>query len=638
MKIAYKHLLGMLYEKPSINDLSLKLFQLGHEHEIENNIFDIEVTPNRGDCLSINGILRDLSIFYKVKNNKDIYEDTINDLELNFENNDVNACPKISFLKIDIDNPTQNYKNYLESYFIELSNNKTNFFTDISNYLSYETGQPTHCYDFKKMNGNLSFGLNKVNINFETLLNQTLNLKDNNKDYAFFLDDKVINLAGIIGGKNTACSQDTKTVLIECAFFEPEAIIGKSINYDIQSEAAYKFERGTNHNSHHYVLRRFIKIVKDHASILNLEIKSLSYKEIKDKELIFNADAIDKIIGYKTPHSQKKEFLQKLGFTYKEDRIIVPSHRTDIHNLNDIAEEIARVIGYDNIPSSTLNISLDNLKSEMKPENSIRPFLISKGFYETINFPFVGVKEKNSIKLDNPLDSNKPYMRTNLKDSLVENLLFNERRQKDSIKIFEISDIYYSQNITKKLLGMIVSGRVGNNYRDFAKKIDSKYLENLVGKFTSNDINIIEIPRDELNTKIKNPIFFVEIELNNLDRLELENINDNYFSPNKNFIKYKKISEYPSTYRDISFSLKDSSALSKLEGTLNNIENNLIKDIFIFDYYKDVKSSVTKIGYRLIFQSSEKTLTDDEVDIVMKEIMDKTMQIESVVIPGLKCQ
>ena len=142
MKVAYSHLVRNLKENPSKEMLSESLFQLGHEHEIEGEIFDIEFTPNRGDCLSINGLLRDLAAFYDVNLKQEIFGGEIKELKIDFENLAQDICPKISFLKIEIEKIPKKYKPYLNDYFEDLDLNKNNFFTDISNYLSYETGQP----------------------------------------------------------------------------------------------------------------------------------------------------------------------------------------------------------------------------------------------------------------------------------------------------------------------------------------------------------------------------------------------------------------------------------------------------------------------------------------------------------------
>ena len=137
-------------------------------------------------------------------------------------------------------------------------------------------------------------------------------------------------------------------------------------------------------------------------------------------------------------------------------------------------------------------------------ENKIKKLLLNEGFYEVINSPFVSDGSSKSVQLDNPLDSNKKYLRTNLKDSLLDNLLFNERRQKDSIKLFEVSDLYSNKaRIGKKVVGMIASGRINKNYLDFSKKINNKYFENILSKVKSKELKIQEIPRQSLNSKSK---------------------------------------------------------------------------------------------------------------------------------------
>ena len=159
------------------------------------------------------GLIRDLNSFYDVEINDNVYEKSITDLQLKFKNNLLDFCPKISFLKLEIDNIPDTYNEDIESYFSELDNNKNNFFTDISNYISYETGQPTHCYDSATIEDNFSLDTLNSNQKFETLIDKTIDLE---KGEQVFLNSEndVINLAGIIGGKNTACDNLTKSVLL----------------------------------------------------------------------------------------------------------------------------------------------------------------------------------------------------------------------------------------------------------------------------------------------------------------------------------------------------------------------------------------------------------------------------------------
>ena len=479
MKISYKHLLRFLIEKPSIEDISDKLFQLGHENEIHGEIIDIEFTPNRGDCLSLKGLARDLGVFYEINTLLEISDQAIDSLDIAFNNHSPKDCPKISFLNIEIDSQVKKYKPYLESYFADLDIKKNNFFTDISNYLAYEIGQPTHCYDFSKLGQSLDFNNLEINEKFITITDQSIELSGNN--CVFFSDNKLINLAGVMGGKDTCCEDSTTNVLIECAYFNPESIIGKSVKYDLQSDAAYKFERGVDPQEHDQALRRFIKIVLDHTKVKNLAILSQDSKNVSPRHLDRDAALISRILGTELSEDFYIKTLEKLGFKCINNLIEIPSHRHDVSHQNDLAEEVARVIGYNNIKSKEFKGSNSKELSNLSKEDSLKHFLIDHGFNEVINMPFSDHNHKEAINIDNPIDSNKRFLRINIEDSLIENLIFNENRQKDSIKLFEIADIYTSNPEIKniKKLGLIISGRVGYNYQDFSKNLDIKYIINL---------------------------------------------------------------------------------------------------------------------------------------------------------------
>jgi phenylalanyl-tRNA synthetase beta chain len=198
---------------------------------------------------------------------------------------------------------------------------------------------------------------------------------------------------------------------------------------------------------------------------------------------------INQIIGINISEDSYLNYLARLGFIIEDGHIKVPSFRGDIKTHYDLAEEVARVIGYNNISRAEINIPKNENLNYKDIENKLRYFLLDNGFYEVINSPFVGIAAKEAIKVDNPLDSNRAFLRTNLTDSLVENLLFNERRQKDSVKLFEISDIYSSKSRIhkKRILSIIASGRVGLNYQDFSKKIDIKYLTTMFQEILPNE-------------------------------------------------------------------------------------------------------------------------------------------------------
>lgn len=634
MKIAYNHLNSFLKDSPSIEDVSEKLFQLGHENEIIGDILDIEFTPNRGDCLSLKGLSRDLGAFYELNKDLEIYKESINRFDLNFVNESPKDCPNIFFLNIEISPNIKKYKPYLEKYFNDLRIKKNNFFTDISNYLAYEIGQPTHCYDYSKIKDSLiEFNNIEVDEEFHTLTDQKINLKDNN--CIFSADKKIINLAGVMGGITTACHKDTLNVLIESAYFNPEAIIGKSVKYDLQSEASYKFERGVDPSIQEIALRRFIKIVSDHAEIIKIQINKNTNEDLENISINYSYARINKILGTNLTEKIISETLSSIGFLIEDSKVTVPIHRHDIKHENDLAEEVARVIGYDKLePRSFLIEKKSNAYKEK--QEYIKDFLIDNGFNEVINIPFTSSENHNSIRVDNPLDTNKNFLRTSLRRSLIKNLEFNENRQHSSIKLFEISDIYFKNKHIKneKLLSIIVSGRVDNNYEDFSKKLDATYLLNLF-KSIKVDISpdkISIVDRIEINNKIKNKIFFIEINIDDFPNEVCEYQKEN----NKSIVfnEYKEISDFPSSTRDISFLLSNQELVPIVEELILNKKLKNQKEVFIFDFYKKDDKNI-KLGFRFIFQSIHSTLTDNDIEQEISSLISEVTSIDGISIPGL---
>ena len=271
-------------------------------------------------------------------------------------------------------------------------------------------------------------------------------------------------------------------------------------------------------------------------------------------------------------------------------------------------------------------------------EKYVSDFLRKKGFNEVINSQFSGINEKNCIVVDNPLDSNRKYMRTNLKDSLLENLTFNEKRQKDSIKLFEISDIYLSdgsgQIEKKKMLAIIASGRIGYNRRDFSKKINKNFIQNIFCDFDEKLVDeILKIARHNVDSKSKDEIFYLEIELSRLapyfKDYELSN------ETNK-FVKYSDISEFPSSTRDLSVLVGRIEDIEKVSKIIDDHNASILVDRFLFDFYENKEKNQIKVAYRLIFQSKENTLGDKDVDKEMNKMVSKIIEIKNASVPGFK--
>ena len=637
MLISSTHLRDFFNEDISTLEISKKLFQLGHENEVHGDLIDIEITPNRGDCLSLKGIARELSVFYDINLEREIFESDLPGLSLDFNNMETTKCPKISFIHLEIEGEPKTYKPYLNNYFRDLSIKKNNFLTDVSNYLSYEIGQPSHCYDFQKIGK--KFTLKEINYkkDFQCLTDKKICLSGTN--LVFLKNDLPVNLAGVMGGASTACSSDTKSVLIEFAYFNPEAIIGKSIKYDLNSEAGYKFERGTDPDQIDYAIRRFIKIVQDHVPIKSLSLFNENNINSKLKSVEYNLDKIKKILGFDISNKDFNNYLDKLGFKINESEILIPSFRHDISTNNDIAEEIARLIGFDNLPTKEIVIpKIETSKEDL--DDKIRSFLVEKGFNEVINYPFSYQGDDKSIKIDNPLEKQKKYLRKTITESLIKNVLSNERRQQDSCKFFEISDIYALNGVNnefemKKRLALIVSGRKGKNHLDFGTFMDKSFIKSIFEELTTDfRFDIDEISRKDLDSKIKYPMFSMEIDIKQLENL-FENFTPKSY-PSIKEIMFKKVSEFPLIKRDLSFQISDKKRTGDLVGFIENYNNNILKETFIFDFYSDESKNLIKIGFRFIFQSHERTLTDSEVDNVIDDIVKSSLNIKDIELPGYK--
>ena len=644
MKIVYPHLLNFLEQQPKLEELSELLLQLGHEHEIDGEVLDMEITPNRGDCLSLKGLARDLNYFYQAK---ELPKSTMTlpELDLQFDNKAQDLCPNISFMQIEIDKVPTKYEPYLEAYFTNLGISKNNFFTDISNYLAYESGQPTHCFDQSSMQGNFSLEKKNLKAKFNTLLGSEIELTEEN--LVFLLDDEVISLAGTMGGASTACSDATTKVLVECAYFQPEEILGKARKYNLSSEAAYKFERGVDYLCQEDVLRRFLHIVSEHA-----EIKSVAFYSEQNKttlaEVPFNADKLNAVVGIDIAEQEQLDYLSALGFVAGKN-ITVPAHRSDVDQLNDLAEEITRMIGYNNIPSQVLALPIMTKQHKRSFEEQVGSYLINQGCFEVINNPFTDFEGKEAIAVDNPLDKQRSMLRTCLMNSIRANIAYNQNRQKDSIKFFEFSDIYKTSG-TERRFALAIAGRVNKNAKEFNAQLDYGYLKGLVNSIFVDILKVQptyeladkrgydfyetliingrkigglgKISNETIDTKVKTPVFACELIIDNLK------IPDNQFA---------LTSDFPASYRDLSYSLSDLEKVGTLTEIVNAATENydLLTESFIFDFFQNKKLDLLKLGFRFKFQAADKSLTDEEIDQIMDKLISDSMALDGISIEGL---
>ena len=446
------------------------------------------------------------------------------------------------------------------------------------------------------MQGHFSLAKKNLKTKFNTLLDTEIELTDEN--LVFSLGNEVISLAGTMGGASTACSANTTKVLVECAYFQPEEILGKARKYNLSSEAAYKFERGADYLCQEDVLRRFLQIVSEHT-----EVKSVAFYSEQKKttlaEVPFDADKLNAVIGIKIAEQEQLSYLSALGFTAGR-KITVPAHRSDVDQLNDLAEEVTRMIGYNNIPSQVLALPVTAKQHKRTFEDLAGRYLINQGFFEVINNPFTDFEGKGAIAVDNPLDKQRAMLRTCLMNSIRTNIAYNQNRQKDSIKFFEFSDIYKTSG-TERRFALAIAGRVNKNAKEFNAQLDYGYLKGLINSICTDILKVQptyeladkrgydfyealtlngskigglgKISKETIDSKVKTPVFACELTI---DALEVP---DNQFVPT---------SDFPASYRDISFSLSDLEKVGTLTELIEHTTKNhdLLTESFIFDFFQ----------------------------------------------------
>ena len=327
----------------------------------------------------------------------------------------------------------------------------------------------------------------------------------------------------------------------------------------------------------------------------------------------------------------------------------VPAHRSDVDQLNDLAEEVTRMIGYNNIPSQVLALPVMAKQRKRSFEDQVGHYLINQGCFEVINNPFTDFEGKDAIAVDNPLDKQRAMLRTCLMNSIRTNIAYNQNRQKDSIKFFEFSDIYKTSG-TERRFALAISGRVNKNAKEFNAQLDYAYLKGLVNSIC-NDILKVQPAYELVNKRgydFYESLTLNGIEIGGLGKISKETIDskvktsvfaceliiDDLKVPDHNFVP---TSDFPASYRDLSFSLSDLEKVGTLTELVNNTTTNhdLLRESFIFDFFQNKKLNLLKLGFRFKFQAADKSLTDEEIDEIMDKLISNSMALDGISIEGL---
>ena len=616
-------------------------------------VWEIGVTPNRGDCMSHLGVARELSHYFKkpLLDNSSQLNPSIESI-LSLSSGTIKECN--TYAGIEIENIKIKDSNFNTKYRLsQVGTRIINNVVDYTNYVLYDIGQPLHAFDRDKLFGKISVRYAKQDETLLTLDNQNRQLSKN--DLIITADDKPIALAGVMGGLETEVTQETNNLLIESAYFDKVSIMNTSRKLNLISDASIRFERGIDHQFQLLGLNRFINIFQQDQHITYSSPVVDSKQQFSMVDVSFSRNEIYKILGIKLENDFIENMLEYLGINYtltNNDIVFQsPSWRYDLERPIDLIEEFAKHYGFNNF-ESTLPIgnNKNNLGEYWHLKRSLTDKLIAMNMYEIQTLSFVSEEinqiftpEKKSVEINNPIDQTNKFLRTSLHPSLIEVYRNNIEQNNQSEMFFEINNIFDAgehQNFDSipnqiySLSALIPSKLTNSDTRQdptindiyFAKqilidcfgKIELKQIhkpgfhQNLSFLILKNNKVLGHLgqlaSQLEKSYELNNSIFLFSIDLSSISSEDLININ------------YSPLSPYPYVKFDLSFMVPDAFAASEL---IQEVENFLINNenvITIFDDFKNEKSR--NLGIRINTRSYSKTYSEEEVTDILNQVVD----------------
>ena len=622
-------------------------------------LFEIAITPNRPDALSHIGVARDLAAIF----NRDLKMPELNLIEKGSDvkklaevviEDEIN-CPRYTS-KVVLDVQIKESPKWLKEKLENIGLRPINNIVDITNFILHECGQPMHAFDLDMLNDKkIVVRSTKSESPFTTLDSKERKLP---KNTLMICDGKKeVAVAGVMGGENSEITSATKNVLIESAYFNPSSIRKTSKSLGLSTDASYRFERGTDPNITKFAAERCAQLISELADgKIAKGIIDVYPNPILPKEVTLRFSRTTKLLGYKIPSDKIKNILSKLGFALKvmdEDTLLVsvPTFRPDIEREVDLIEEIARINGYDNIPTVTkINITLEKKTDESEFDEKIRQIATSLGFFEMINNPLQSEQDArltgNPVKIANPLSADMEYLRTSLLPGALMTVARNIRQGVKDLKFFELGNVFNKVNQeiksfddfteTQSLLFVVSGNNQIKTWNSEENRTDFYILKGFINSFlrkialdnvlidsyyssaneiyayhlTKNFKEIVlgsggKIKADVLKKyDINQDVYCFEFDLNKIKTIKVE--------PNH----YNDPLKYPKVIRDFAFVVDQSVQYLDLKNFIIKKSSSLLKEVQVFDLFesetlgKDKKS----LAFTLEFYDENRTLTEEEVE------------------------
>ncbi|MDP4143907.1 MAG: phenylalanine--tRNA ligase subunit beta [Bacillota bacterium] len=626
---------------------------------LDNSVIDFEITSNRPDCLSVVGIARETAATLDLKytmpdlNFNAKCKDNIED-NLKVEIKD-KLCKRymargVKNIKIQ-DSPA-----WMQERLIQAGVRPINNIVDITNFVMLELGQPMHAFDVREITSNtIAVERAKDGEKFTTLdgvereLNsQILNIKDG---------DRTVGIAGIMGGLNSEVKEDTTGIIFECANFDGTNIRISSKNLGLRTEASGRFEKDLDPNLIETAMDRACNLVEELGAGEIMEGTIDVYPEkLEPHTLDVDYNWVNSFLGLNVSKEEMKACLDRLDLKTEinEDilHIFVPTFRCDVNIKEDVAEEVARIYGYNNVPSTLIKVSSVRTGKHKNQylNDLVIEALLSSGLNESISYSFVSPKIfdkillsedsslRNAIAIKNPLGEDFSIMRTTSIHSMMESLARNYSRNNSAARLFEIGKVYIPNEDANKIpeeRNIVTIGMYGDcDYLDL-----KGVVENILGVLGINNATFARESENPTFHPGKTAAVSIKKQYMGIVGEIHPDVNDNYGMDERCYIaeinldilfananlerKYKALPKFPAVDRDIALLVKDEVLVQQIEDIIRKQGGSILEDVKLFDVYKgkQIPDGMKSVAYSILYRAEDRTLTDKEVTKVHDKIL-----------------
>lgn len=627
---------------------------------LDDTTVEFEITSNRPDCLSVLGLAReasatfDIPLEYKKPVFSGIDEDINSQLKIDVLNTE--KCPHYTagiVKNVKIEPSPRWMRERLRASGVRPINN----LVDITNYVMLEYGQPMHAFDKRYVEGGHIVVRNAENgEKITTLDGVERNLSE---EMLIIADDKKpIAVAGVMGGEYSGIMNDTTEVVFESAYFEPVQVRRTAKKLGMRTEASARYDKGLDPTSQKTILERAFELVELLGA--GTPVKSIidvDNNTAKPSEVEFDSEWINNFLGTDISREEQVRYLESLEFKIDGHKAIAPSYRIDIEWKADIAEEVARLYGYDKIPSTIIKgVANAKLTDEQKFTRTLRSTMTSLGYYGILTYTFVSPKYfdkialpedsglRKTITIMNPLGEDTSVMRTTTLPSMLEILAVNYNNRNASAKLFEVSKEYIPTEEGKLPYEplRLTFGAYGDNVDFFELK---GVVEEILEKSGIYDYEVVRMTetdafdeksafhpgRSAVIIKDGEAIgYFGEIHPSVQKTYGFDtkvyaakfNIPE-MMKVNSSEKVYEELPKFPATTRDLSVICDESFPVGKIKEAIKSASGKLLEDVQLFDVYqgKQIEEGKKSVSYSVKLRSKESTLTDEQADSVMKKIL-----------------